>query len=99
MVMSKFFRSANSSDSGSETSSDASEDAQTREEEEASQSLSEMSISSTGNGSRHDPGLQVALDRPRNGSAQAGRDMLLHALLEERCLDQVRKVGVMYYEQ
>ncbi|KAF7186460.1 Eukaryotic translation initiation factor 2-alpha kinase 1 [Pseudocercospora fuligena] len=78
--MSKFFRSADSS--GSESSSDE-EDG----EEVLSNSVSQLSI----RGPQDDISTSdntLALDRPRQGSG-LGRDVLLHALLEERCMRQV----------
>ncbi|KXT17136.1 hypothetical protein AC579_1997 [Pseudocercospora musae] len=78
--MSKFFRSADSS--GSESTSDE-EDG----EEVLSNSISQLSIRETQNEDRTNDNA-LTLERPRQGSG-LGRDVLLHALLEEKCMRQV----------
>ncbi|KXT00507.1 hypothetical protein AC578_4058 [Pseudocercospora eumusae] len=78
--MSKFFRSADSS--GSESSSDE-EDG----EEVLSNSSSQLSIGEPQNEHRTNDNA-LALERPRQASG-LGRDVLLHALLEEKCMRQV----------
>ncbi|EME78404.1 uncharacterized protein MYCFIDRAFT_80821 [Pseudocercospora fijiensis CIRAD86] len=78
--MSKFFRSANSSDS--ESSSDD-EDS----EEIWSNSVSQLNVREPQNSAgAHNNALALGQSRQGPGS---GRDFLLHALLEERCMTQV----------
>lgn len=83
--MSKFFRSGSADSDSDSSSSDApsneDESADTSEQQELSiqQDVSDLSIAS------------IANDRPvAAAGASAGRDWLLHALLEERCANQVR---------
>ncbi|KAF2165916.1 hypothetical protein M409DRAFT_23648 [Zasmidium cellare ATCC 36951] len=77
-MSSKYFRRPDES-SGSETS--GSEDEEEEESASLSNDLSNIEISHTGS---HE---SIAIDK--NGGA-LGRDLLIHALLEERCLNQVR---------